>query len=81
MVCTEHWAVKSKFGLDAKGSDYIFKQHVTRLEDIYVHHKTLPPESHNSLLNMSPVSQLYGVNGTGGSNMLSLLIYIFFCDL
>eukprot|EP00598_Pedospumella_elongata_P009198 CAMPEP_0184999548 /NCGR_PEP_ID=MMETSP1098-20130426/65824_1 /TAXON_ID=89044 /ORGANISM="Spumella elongata, Strain CCAP 955/1" /LENGTH=298 /DNA_ID=CAMNT_0027526561 /DNA_START=49 /DNA_END=945 /DNA_ORIENTATION=- len=58
----EHWSVKTKFGLDAKSSEYIYKHHITRLEDIYTNHKT-----HNQnvpgLLYMSPVSQLYGMNG------------------
>ena len=54
--------MKTNYGLDAKASDYIYKHHITRLEDIYVNHKTEyknPPQ----LLFMSPVSQLYGVNG------------------
>jgi hypothetical protein len=58
----EHWSVKSKFGLDAKTSDYIYKHHITRLEDIYTHtrtEQTVDPQ----LLYMSPSSQLYGVNG------------------
>ena len=58
----EHWNVKAKFGLDAKGSEYIYKHHITRLEDIYTNHKTVYPQS-PGLLYMSPVSQLYGFNG------------------
>ncbi len=62
MCFAEHWSVKSKFGLDAKGSDFIFKQHISRLEDIYVNRRP-EPEVPASLLHMSPVSQLYGVRG------------------
>lgn len=58
----EHWAVKSKFGLDPKNSDYIYKHHVTHLEDIYQNHKFIVKEPPTVLV-MSPVSQLYGVNG------------------
>jgi hypothetical protein len=54
--------VKSKFGLDAKGSEYIYKHHITRLQDIYSHPKHEYPEA-PGLLYMSPVSQLYGVHG------------------
>jgi hypothetical protein len=55
--------VKTKFGLDPKSSEYIYKHHITRLQDIYTTQRqdySQPP----GLLFMSPVSQLYGVNGT-----------------
>jgi len=59
----EHWSVNAKFGvLDAKNSDYMYKLHVTRLEDIYMNHKLEYP-SPPAMLFRSPVSQLYGVNG------------------
>jgi len=55
--------VNAKFGLlDAKNSDYMYKLHVTRLEDIYMNHKLEFP-SPPAMLFRSPVSQLYGVNG------------------
>jgi hypothetical protein len=58
----EHWSLKTKFGLDAKESDYIYKHHVSRLENVYAHHHfqvKSPPKMHT----MSPVSQLYGIKG------------------
>ena len=72
--------MKTKFGLDAKSSEYIYKHHITRLEDIYTNHKT-----HNQnvpgLLYMSPVSQLYGMNGKDSVllvlNYRTLTLYIF----
>ena len=73
---SEHWSVKSKFGLDAKGSDYIFKQHITRLEDIYVN-RTMEIGPPISQINMSPVSQLYGTSGEIDNN-LDMMISI--CD-
>ena len=66
VVHPEHWNLKGKQGnnLDAKHSEFVYKHHITRLENIYAHtepHLTLPPETR---IAMSPVAQLYGVNGT-----------------
>ena len=67
----EHWAGNSKKkgkGLDAIGSDYTYKHHITRLEEIY-----MTPAYHPSLgfgedkladkNIISPQAQLYGVQG------------------
>lgn len=62
LIYLEHWSVNNIFGLDAKNSDYIYKHHLTRLEDIYVRHKfqvSDPPK----IYVLSPLTQLYGVDG------------------
>lgn len=58
----EHWSLKTKFGLDAKESDYIYKHHISRLEGVYAHHH-FQVKSPNKMHKMSPVSQLYGIKG------------------
>jgi hypothetical protein len=74
----EHWSVHTKAPLDAKSSEYIYKHHITRLEDIYSNRKTVYPPS-PGLLYMSPVSQLYGFNGKlmVKENEVSGLTYLF----
>lgn len=62
----EHWAAAPRLGLDAQGSDYIYKFHVTRLQDIYSGQSIDPSIRERppaELPNMSPVTQLYGANG------------------
>jgi len=64
----EHWAGRKKSGvdLDALGSDYTFKHHITRLEDIYMNHKLDPSIDQAPILgppNVSPMSLLYGKDG------------------
>lgn len=63
----EHWASSAGviLGLDAKGSDHLFKHHITRLREIYRNHQHEDsiPTVHRGLINTSPVTQLYGING------------------
>ena len=62
----EHWASTPKLGLDAKGSDYTYKHHITRLEEIYTSRKldpTINVEAPLGTINISPVTQLYGIKG------------------
>lgn len=62
----EHWSVKSKFGLDAKTSDYIYKHHIARLEDIYAHRR-FEIKNPAKMLTQSPGAQLFGINGLKSS--------------
>ena len=71
----EHWAGKTGVkkggkGLDAIGSDYTYKHHITRLEEIYTSDHQDPAlglgVNDDPLLkptNVSPQAQLYGING------------------
>lgn len=61
----EHWlGIKSKYSLDANGSDIIYKHHMAKLEEIYL--RTPHQDTPETLLHkrcVSPVTQLYGING------------------
>lgn len=60
----EHWSLaKTKAGLDPRNSDFIYKHHITRLEDIYANQQPHLSASPTSYLAMTPVTQLYGVTG------------------
>ena len=70
----EHWAgktgAKKGKGLDAIGSDYTYKHHITRLEEIYTTDQMDPALGlglgDDPLLgatNVSPQAQLYGIQG------------------
>jgi hypothetical protein len=64
----EHWAAAPRLGLDAKGSDYVYKFHVARLQDIYSGQELGPSGQIQSsgvkeIANESPATQLYGVRG------------------
>jgi len=65
----EHWAgsnKKSTKALDALSSDYTYKHHITRLEDLYMNHKLDPTMNQPPVLgtpNISPMTLLYGTNG------------------
>lgn len=54
--------------MDAKTSDYIYKHHIARLEDIYTHRRF---EINTPIreLSMSPTAQLYGIHGLKSSMM------------
>jgi len=60
----EHW--KNGAYLDAKGSDHLYKHHISRLREIYTSHQldpsisTKPPDD---IANVIPVTQLYGTKG------------------
>lgn len=58
--------MKAKFGLDAKTSDYIYKHHIARLEDIYTHRR-FEIKNPVRVLTMSPTAQLYGIHGLKSS--------------
>ena len=61
----EHWATTKAHGLDAMGSDYIYKHHITRLEGIYNAHDAIHIDNSEpkGVANVSPMSQLYGTDG------------------
>lgn len=61
----EHWlGIKSRYSLDANGSDIIYKHHVAKLEEIYLRTaRQEKPESRFHKRCVSPVTQLYGING------------------
>lgn len=56
----DHW--KNARDCDAKGSDHLYKHHVTRLRDVYV---TTPPKPSppKEMANPPVITQLYGVTG------------------
>lgn len=60
----EHW--KNDPYLDAKGSDHLYKHHVSRLREIYTSHQldpTINIKPPDDLINVIPVTQLYGTRG------------------
>jgi len=60
----EHWAGNKK--VDAVGSDYTYKHHITRLEKVYTAHKVHPKIDLGPPLgpaNISPQTQLFGRGG------------------
>ena len=64
----EHWAAAPRLGLDAKGSDYVYKFHVARLQDIYSGQELgvsgqIQSSGVKEIANESPATQLYGVRG------------------
>jgi hypothetical protein len=61
----EHWASAKQRGLDAMGSDYIYKHHLTRLEGIYNAEEAIHIDNNEpkGIANVSPMSQLYGNRG------------------
>jgi hypothetical protein len=58
----DHWSYKFNFGLNPRSSDFLYKHHVSNLEDIYNNRKLdiTPP---GRPVVMSPASQLYGAHG------------------
>lgn len=61
----EHWSNAHGLGLDPKGSDHLYKHHITRLRKIYkdhVHEDSIPTP-HRNLISVAPVTQLYGWDG------------------
>jgi hypothetical protein len=70
----EHWKASGTVDLDPKGSDHIYKHHVTRLKEIYTNHKldtsiggSAPPQA----MFTTPVTMLYGNNGLMTKNIES----------
>jgi hypothetical protein len=60
----EHWAGNKK--VDAVGSDYTYKHHITRLEKVYTAHKVHPKIDLGPPIgpaNISPQTQLFGRGG------------------
>jgi hypothetical protein len=65
----EHWiGAKTRFPLDANNSDMIYKHHMAKLEEIYLNHNSYKSEPSMEIKSMTPVSQLYGINGLYTSN-------------
>lgn len=65
----EHWmGARTKFPLDPNNSDLLYKHHMAKLEEIYLHQNTYKAEPTQELRAMTPVSQLYGINGLYTSN-------------
>lgn len=76
----EHWAVKFKYLLDPKSSDYIYKHHLSHLEEIYQNRRFEVKEPPRKLI-MSPASQLYGVNGKQKVRKTPVLSNVFFVGI